>query len=945
MKRNKMIWLLIAGVLAGVGFGLLIRKTHPSLKLSTPIFRDVREHPASDPMKEIEAICSTIPARSDYLPLVMDYPFEGSVFPPDMVAPTFLWHDDAEESDSWLVEVGFENSAHHLYVLTSGKQAAQVIDPEAVRPTNAYWKRSEYDISAQAWMPDGELWEIIKQNSVGKKATVTLYGLDSRNGNEVVSMGRMTLTTSPDPVDAPIFYRDVPLMPSSTKQGGIKPIADDALPLIAWRLRDISKPSAPALLKDMPTCANCHSFSANGKMFGMDLDGPDGDKGAYVFTEVSKEMVVEEEDIITWNSYKGTPKEHKNFGLFSRVSPDGRYVVSTLNESTFVVNYPKFEFLQSFYPTRGILVVYDRKTGEMTPLPGADNPYFVQTNGNWSPDGKRLVFSRAVAKNNYESREKAEFAGDARETFIQYDLYSIDFNNGKGGIATPVAGASKNGMSNSFPKFSPDGKWIVYVQSSKGQLMRPDSKLYIIPAQGGVARKLDCNLHPMNSWHSWSPNSRWLVFSSKGFRPFTQMFLTHIDPQGNDTPAILIPNSTADNRAVNIPEFLNGAGNEIESIKTPTQESYRFFNQATVLTKKSDYAGALPLLDRSIEMNPYYAKAHNNKGFVLFKLGRVKEAMTSLNQALELDSDTETSHRNIAFLLHAEGHSTEAIAYLKKIIAQNPNQPQLHEILAGIYKLEGQPKQAIAHYQHVAKLNPYKLEIQAKLGALFMAEKEYDQALQSYKAALKDGVNPSGIHHNMGKAYLHQQKTELAIGHFKKSIEANSKNMGSLCTLGALLEVQGQGKEAEGYLKKALEIEPENLEIRQKLARILFGQHQIESCIEQYEILLKQQPQKISMLNNLAWLLSAYPEPSDPKRAVELAKKACDLTQNNEPTLLNTLAVAHAAAGDFKQAVACIEKSIELIDPSTETTLLEETQNYLELFENEQPFEEKEGSI
>jgi hypothetical protein len=61
----------------------------------------------------------------------------------------------------------------------------------------------------------------------------------------------------------------------------------------------------------------------------------------------------------------------------------------------------------------------------------------------------------------------------------------------------------------------------------------------------------------MNSWHSFSPNGRWLVFSSKARSPYTQMYLTHIDADGNDSPAILIDNTTAANRAVNIPEFAN----------------------------------------------------------------------------------------------------------------------------------------------------------------------------------------------------------------------------------------------------------------------------------------------------------------------------------------------------------------------------------------------------
>jgi Tol biopolymer transport system component len=53
----------------------------------------------------------------------------------------------------------------------------------------------------------------------------------------------------------------------------------------------------------------------------------------------------------------------------------------------------------------------------------------------------------------------------------------------------------------------------------------------------------------MNSWHGFSPNGRWLVFSSKSRSPYTQMFLTHLNEAGNDSPAILVENATAANRA------------------------------------------------------------------------------------------------------------------------------------------------------------------------------------------------------------------------------------------------------------------------------------------------------------------------------------------------------------------------------------------------------------
>src|SRR5262249_45218124 len=224
------------------------------------------------------------------------------------------------------------------------------------------------------------------------------------------------------------------------------------------------------------------------------------------------------EDVIEWSSFRGKLGGKIRVGFMSQVSPDGQYVVTMINGTEagrpsgvavspadpgaaapgspapqlrkdlegnyYVSNFKDYRFLQVFYPTRGILAWYSRTTGKLQPLPGADDPRYVQTNAVWSPDGKYLVFARAEARVPYpEGVKLAEFANDPNETQIQYDLYRIPFNDGKGGRPEPIAGASRNGMSNTFPKVSPDGRWIVFVQARNGLLMRPDSALYIVPAQ------------------------------------------------------------------------------------------------------------------------------------------------------------------------------------------------------------------------------------------------------------------------------------------------------------------------------------------------------------------------------------------------------------------------------------------------------------------------------
>jgi len=300
----------------------------------------------------------------------------------------------------------------------------------------------------------------------------------------------------------------------------------------------------------------------------------------------------------------------------SQVSPDGRHVVTMINGTEmgrdsaavtdsapgatralkkdlegnyYVANFKDYRFLQVFFPTRGILAWYSREAGHLQPLPGADDPRYVQTNAVWSPDGQTIVFARAEARIPYpEGAKLAEFANDPNETQIRYDLYTVPFHGGRGGAAKPLPGASENGMSNAFPKVSPDGRWIVFVRCRNGLLIRPDSELYIVPAGGGKARRMKCNTPQMNSWHSFSPNGRWLVFSSKSRSPYTQMYLTHLDQDGNDSPPILIENTTAANRAVNLPEFVNIPPDGLLRIDTPATDFYRLADGAFELTKKAN---------------------------------------------------------------------------------------------------------------------------------------------------------------------------------------------------------------------------------------------------------------------------------------------------------------------------------------------------------------------
>ena len=398
-------------------------------------------------------------------PITIDYPADASVFPPEIAAPTVLWRDAADSAVIWRVTVEFTGGSPAIQAIARGERMrVGEIDPLCIGETNEPPNLTAQQAVTHTWIPDARIWTVIKENSRERPATVSITGFRDRDLTQPVSRGQFTLRTSKDPVGAPIFYRDVPLMPSETEKGVIKPLAASALPLVKWRLRYVGESSSRVLLEGLHTCANCHSFSRDGKTLGMDLDGPQNDKGLYAIASIAPRVSIRNEDVISWEAFRDKSSKDMRIGFMSQISPDGQYVATTVNVAFYAANFKDYRFLQVFYPTRGVLAFYHRASGRVQTLPGAADPRYVHTDAVWSPDGKYLVFARAEAKDPYPQGWKAaQYANDPNEVSIRYDLYRIPFNGGKGGRPEPIPGASLNGKSNTFPKISPDGRWIVFV--------------------------------------------------------------------------------------------------------------------------------------------------------------------------------------------------------------------------------------------------------------------------------------------------------------------------------------------------------------------------------------------------------------------------------------------------------------------------------------------------
>ena len=814
--------------------------------------------------------------------VTIDYPEPESIFPPEFPPPQFEWRDDVPQATVWRIKITFADGAAPLRFLSKGERMRiGEIDPECVAETNKPPTLTPRQAAAHTWRPDPADWETIKRHSVQGPASVAIEGYAPAEPDRAQSHGSSAIRTSTDPVGAPVFYRDVPLIPFEGTRGVINPLPVYAVPLIQWKLRDLSQTSSRVMLSKMPTCANCHSFSRDGTTLGIDVDGPMNDKGLYALVPLRRETVINESDVIKWNA-RGEIAS-KRFGFMSQVSPDGQYVVTSMEgrdargrvlaDRLYNGGYKDFGFGQVFYPTRGILGWYSRATGKLQPLPGADDPRYVQACAVWSPDGKYLVFLRAEEREPYPSgRPPATFANDPNETQIQYDLYRIPFNDGKGGTPEPIAGASQNGKSNSFAKVSPDGKWIVFVQAHNGLLMRPDSELYIIPAQGGTARRLRSNAAPMNSWHSWSPNSRWLVFSSKRRSPYTQMYLTHIDENGNDSPALLVENATAANRAVNIPEFVNISPEQFTKLDVPAAQFYGISDRAAALSAKGQIADAIAEWRKALAMSPSDDRANHSLGALLMQTGRLAEAQPLFEQAIRTNPDYPNAHADLGVVLAASGRMEEAIPHFEKELSLTPGS-------------------AYAHSNYARAL--------AQFGRL-------DEAIVHFRMAVEAEPNDASVHTNLGRALAMQRNLPAAIAEFERAVQVNP-----------------DFSTAHHYLGDAF----------------YFAQGRTADALAQWREVLRLDPDNVAVLAQCAWALSTDPDPGlrNGKLAVEYAEHASRLRDGRSPVVLDALGAAYAETGRFPEAVQAARSALDLAVEQNNTAMADALRSKIAQYEAGRP--------
>lgn len=338
-----------------------------------------------------------------------------------------------------------------------------------------------------------------------KNITLSVSRLDNSASDSV------SITVDENPFRDRVIYRLVePLFNPS----------QDAL----IEIYSMDRPFPENWLKLKSTCIGCHSY---------------GKKSVVLNTKRDKDR-----RFIRATTVNDTPifKEQR-FGEFSflSISPDESKILLVIKNKSIIET--KSNYLEPFDMTytSGDIAIYEIETGKLNLLFGASKPNVIEDMPSWSPDGKTIVFSR------YKPYQKTN-------SLKPVSIWLIPYNDGKGGKPKPLFKKPPSDYCY-FPRFSPDGKFISFVVSDakKGYFARSSSTIWLYNIKDNTLKEMELNQKgTMNSWHSWSTDGKWLVFSSKrGNNGLTGLFIARVFEDGRSAPAVKIV--SRDKYKVNLP--------------------------------------------------------------------------------------------------------------------------------------------------------------------------------------------------------------------------------------------------------------------------------------------------------------------------------------------------------------------------------------------------------
>ena len=362
--------------------------------------------------------------------------------------------------------------------------------------------------------------------------------------------------------------------------------------------------------------------------------------------------------------------------------------------------------------------------------------------------------------------------------------------------------------------------------------------------------------------------------------------------------------------------------------------------------RNQDYRSSIAIWGDTVAKRPGNLRAHYNLGVALSHVGRFEEAIGHYEQALRFAPDDAEAQNNWGVCLSGLGKMQEAIAHYEQALRLKPDYAEAHNNLGLTLSQIGRIEDAIGHYEQALRIKPDYSIAHFNLGIAFGQTGRVQEEIEQYQQALR--INPAyaKAHRNLGIALEQRGRVQEAIEQYQQVLRINPDDAEVQNNLGTTLAQTGRGTEAIEHFEEAVRIKPDYTEAQYNLGVALIGLGRLQEAMGHWEQALRSKPDYAEAENSLAWLLAtlAPADGGDPVRAVTLAERACELTNNRVAGYLDTLAVAYAAAGRFNDAIATAQKAIEMAGTAGQHQLVREIETRLKSYRAGQAWREPTAS-
>jgi tetratricopeptide (TPR) repeat protein len=319
---------------------------------------------------------------------------------------------------------------------------------------------------------------------------------------------------------------------------------------------------------------------------------------------------------------------------------------------------------------------------------------------------------------------------------------------------------------------------------------------------------------------------------------------------------------------------------------------------------KEEPADRLADYDAAVKLSPHDPNALRLRGMFYLTQNNSEAAVADLSAAIELDPKDPDTYEARGIAQSLAQKYDEALESFNKAIELEPDSPAALTHRARIKAIKGDMPGALADVDHALKLQPGAIQALLMRAALLGSSGKYEQALSDLNLLRQAMPDNPEVLTQLAMMYQAARQPSKAVAAYDALLRADSSNAAAY-----------RGR-ADAYL--SLGKQPE--------------------AITDYEQALKADPKNSGALNNLAWVLATSPEGQlrDGRRAIELAKEACEVTEYKQAHILSTLAAGYAETGDFDTAINWSRKAVELGTDKLKEQLGKELHSY----EAHQPWRE-----